>query len=327
LTGTPIENDLEELRALFDFVMPGFLGDAQGFRERYRLPIERDGDPERLRTLRARVGPFVLRRLKEEVARELPSKSTIVRPIDLDGAQRDLYESIRVAAHAKVRAIVRAKGLARATVDVLAALTKLRQVCCDPRLLPFDGSGAPAPSAKLEALLHMLEQLVPQGRRVLVFSQFTSMLALIAEELRTRRTPYLVLTGETSDRMGAIDAFERGDADVFLISLKAGGTGLNLVGADTVIHYDPWWNPAAKRQATDRAHRIGQDKPVIEYELIAAGSVEERILRMQSRKQALADAVLSGKGSGAGVFTMADVDDLFAPLEDLSPSADPSGRS
>jgi SNF2 family DNA or RNA helicase len=291
------------------------LGDANTFRSRFRGPIEKQGDLDRLETLRRRVAPFVLRRLKEEVATELPAKTTIIRPVELGGAQRDLYESIRVAAHARIRKVVRDKGIAASTVDVLGALTKLRQVCCDPRLLPFESAEPIEASSKYETLMGMLEEMLPQGRRVLVFSQFTSMLALIAAGLRERKIRYLSLTGDTQNRQEMVESFERGYADVFLISLKAGGTGLNLVGADTVIHYDPWWNPAAQRQATDRAHRIGQDKPVIVYELIAAGSVEERMLRLQLRKQALADGVLAGTEIERATLTQADVDGLFEPLE------------
>ena len=313
LSGTPVENNLEELWALFDFVMPGLLGDAGRFRGAFRWPIERDNNEERLQTLRDRVAPFVLRRLKDTVARDLPPKTEIVRTVDLRGDQRDLYESIRLAAHAAVRKAVKKKGLAASTIDILGALMKLRQVCCDPRLVPVKAAAQIERSAKFELLFEMLPEMLAQGRRILIFSQFTSMLALIGEELGQRRVPYVSLTGATANRQAAVDVFQNGKARVFLISLKAGGTGLNLTTADTVIHYDPWWNPAAQAQATDRAYRIGQTRPVFVYNLIVAGSVEERMLNLQRAKQALADGLLA---DGPQVdLSEHEVDDLFAPLE------------
>ncbi|RMG96181.1 MAG: DEAD/DEAH box helicase [Deltaproteobacteria bacterium] len=314
LSGTPIENDLEELRALFELAVPGLLGSRLSFREKFADPIERCGDTRRLEALRRRVAPFVLRRLKSEVATELPPKTEIVRHVDLGSAQRDLYESIRIAAHGAVRKAIRKKGLAGARLDILSALTKLRQVCCDPRLVPVGAAAHVAESAKLTALLEMIEDLRAAGRRALVFSQFTSMLALVSEAFEARGIEHLVLTGSSRDRQGLVDRFERGEGDVFLISLKAGGAGLNLTSADTVIHYDPWWNPAAQRQATDRVYRIGQTRPVHVYELIVSGSVEARMVALKRRKQALADA-LFGEGNGGG-FSEEDVEHLLAPLAD-----------
>ncbi|TPV96367.1 MAG: DEAD/DEAH box helicase [Myxococcales bacterium FL481] len=315
LTGTPIENNLEELRALFDVLMPGYLGDAASFRTRYRQPIERFGHQDRLDTLRRRVAPFVLRRVKDDVLTELPPKTETVRTVELGGQQRDLYESIRVAAHASVRGVVKKKGIAASTIDILGALMKLRQVCCDPRLVPVEAAVHVAESAKLEALIDMVLELRAAGRRMLVFSQFTSMMALISEALAAAGVEHLSLTGATRDRQGLVDDFEAGRGDVFLISLKAGGTGLNLTSADTVIHYDPWWNPAAQAQATDRAHRMGQRKPVFVYKLIVAGSVEEKMMGLQQRKAALADGLLSTQ-SGGLELSDADVDDLFAAMPD-----------
>jgi superfamily II DNA or RNA helicase len=315
LTGTPIENNLEELWSLFQFLMPGMLGTAEQFRQRFRTPIEQVGDDERLEALRERVAPFILRRLKETVASELPPKTVLVRPVELAGDQRDLYESIRIAAHADVRKVIRENTFARSTIAVLDALMKLRQVCCDPRLLAVPAARDVQGSAKYQALLSLLERQLAQGRRVLVFSQFTRMLALISEGLLERGVRHLTLTGQTTDRQARVDAFEQGKADVFLISLKAGGTGLNLVSADTVIHYDPWWNAAAQAQAEDRAYRIGQSRPVFVHNLIVAGSVEERMLRLQERKKHLADTLLGG-GGARSALTEHDVHDLFAPLGD-----------
>lgn len=325
LTGTPIENNLEELHAQFEFARPGLLGDAMFFRTRFRQPIEREGSEERLESLRKRVAPFILRRTKDMVVHDLPPKSEIVHAVELRGEQRDLYESIRIAAHAAVRGVIRKKGIAASTIDILGALMKLRQVCCDPRLVPVDAARRIQDSAKYEELMEMVPTLLSEGRRILLFSQFTSMLSLIGDGLRARGIRFLSLTGSTGDRQGKVDAFERGDADVFLISLKAGGTGLNLTSADTVIHYDPWWNPAAQRQATDRAYRIGQKKPVFVYNMIVAGSVEERMIAIQQRKQALADGVLAGGDHSAGL-TAAEVDHLFDPLEGEEGS-DPSAKT
>jgi len=312
LSGTPIENHLGELWSLFDFVLPGLLGSKQEFATTFRQPIEERGDAFRLEALRDRVRPYVLRRTKSLVAPELPAKTQLVRAVDLGGAQRELYESIRVAAHADVRRCIAANGLARSTIAILDALLKLRQVCCDPRLVNVDAAKGITSSAKLELLLEMIPQQLADGRRILVFSQFARMLGLISEALLARGIRHVALTGATVDRQRPIDAFQQGRADVFLISLKAGGTGLNLTGADTVIHYDPWWNPAAQAQASDRAHRIGQTRAVFVHDLVVAGSVEERMLSLQRFKRKLADAILEPGKHG---LTELDVDDLLAPLE------------
>jgi superfamily II DNA or RNA helicase len=323
LTGTPMENHLGEMWALFNFLMPGLLGDQRQFSRLYRTPIEKHGDGERRRSLTRRVAPFLLRRSKEMVAAELPPKTEILRTVELAGHQRDLYETIRVAMHEKVREEVSAKGLARSHIVILDALLKLRQVCCDPRLVKLEHAKRVTESAKLDLLLTIVPELLDEGRRILLFSQFTSMLALIEEELHKRKIAYALLTGDTQDRKGAIEAFQSGKVPLFLISLKAGGVGLNLTAADTVIHYDPWWNPAVENQATDRAHRIGQDKPVFVYKLIAAGSVEEKIVALQARKAALAEGILSGKGEAVAVITKADLDVLFEPLADTGNAAAP----
>jgi superfamily II DNA or RNA helicase len=312
LSGTPVENHLGELWALFDFLNPGLLGDADWFRHRFAVPIERGQNVERLRALREQVAPYILRRTKEEVARDLPPKTEIVRPIELGGAQRDLYESLRVAAHAEVRKVIAKKGLGGSAIAILDALMKLRQVCCDPRLVRGEAAMGVRESAKYDALMELIGQQLAQRRRVLVFSQFASMVNLIAQGLTARDVRWVALTGATVDRQGAVDTFQQRRADVFLITLKAGGTGLNLTTADTVIHYDPWWNPAVQAQATDRAYRIGQTRPVFVYNLIVAGSVEERMLALQRRKRQLADGILA-PSSGLPVSER-EVDGLFAPL-------------
>ena len=315
LTGTPIENHLGELWSLFDFLNPGLLGSKDEFAAMFRAPIEDKGDAVRLAALRERVRPFILRRTKDAVAPELPQKTQLVRAVELAGAQRELYEGIRVAAHADVRAHIRQRGLAASTIAILDALLKLRQVCCDPRLVACDAARGVTGSAKLDVLLELLASQLADGRRILVFSQFARMLGLISEALLARGVRHVALTGATTDRDKPIDAFQSGRADVFLISLKAGGAGLNLTAADTVIHYDPWWNPAAQAQATDRAHRIGQTKPVFVHDLIVAGSVEERMLALQRRKRMLASAILEAGQGVTGMLDERDIDDLLAPLE------------
>jgi superfamily II DNA or RNA helicase len=318
LSGTPVENSLGELWSIFEVLNPGLLGDADWFRHRFTNPIEREGNQERMASLRAQVAPYILRRTKEEVARDLPPKTEIVRPVELRGTQRDLYESLRVAVHAEVRQAIRRKGLAASAITILDALMKLRQVCCDPRLLPGETAQEVRESAKHDLLMELLGQQLERGRRVLVFSQFASMLALIGHSLRRAGIRYTELTGATADRQRAVDTFEQRRAEVFLISLKAGGTGLNLTSADTVIHYDPWWNPAAQAQATDRAHRIGQTRPVFVYQLIVAGSVEERMLTLQRRKQQLADGLLGRQVQPSLPLSPGEVEQLFSPISDDS---------
>lgn len=316
MTGTPLENHLGELWALFDAVEPGLLGSERQFARFYRVPIEKHGDTDRSQRLSRRIAPLLLRRRKEDVLTELPEKTEIVQRLELEGAQRELYETLRLAQHERVREAMRERGLAQSGIVVIDALLKLRQVCCDPRLVKLDSARRTEDSAKLEALLERLDTLIGEGRRVLVFSQFAQMLALIAEALDARGVGHLMLTGQTPGgaRADLVRRFQDGEAPVFLISLKAGGTGLNLTAADAVIHYDPWWNPAVEAQATDRAHRLGQDKPVFVYKLICAGTVEEKIQALQARKAGLADAVLEGTGTGALHLDESDLAELFAPL-------------
>ena len=343
LSGTPLENHLGELWSLMDFVSPGLLGTETQFREHYRNPIEKRQETQQADHLARRVRPFILRRTKLQVAQDLPAKTETLLRVELDGMQRDLYETVRATMDSKLREAIARQGLARSQIVVLDALLKLRQVCCDPRLLKFKGSApadalpreadeavfddpaddalelgavpavASAPSAKLELLCDLLPTLAEEGRRILVFSQFTEMLALIEPELVRLGLDYVKLTGETQQRGEVVRSFQEGTAPVFLISLKAGGVGLNLTAADTVILYDPWWNPAVEQQAIDRAYRIGQDKPVFVYKLVASGTVEEKMLELQARKAGLADALLSGV-AGSAALTAQDFEELFKPL-------------
>ncbi len=314
LTGTPLENHLGELWSQFDFLLPGFLGDLRQFTRYWRTPIEKGGDPQRRDLLARRIRPFILRRKKEDVAQELPPKTTIIRSVELEGSQRDLYETVRAAMDAKVREEIASKGFARSQIVILDALLKLRQVCCDPRLVKALSARKVKERAKLDLLMAMLPELVDEGRRILIFSQFTSMLSLIEDELVANDLTYVKLTGETVDRETVIRRFQEEDVPIFLISLKAGGVGLNLTQADTVIHYDPWWNPAVENQATDRAHRLGQDKPVFVYKLVVAGSIEEKILALQERKAELAAGILSDDRGAEVKFGTEDLAALFEPL-------------
>jgi SNF2 family DNA or RNA helicase len=312
LSGTPLENHLGELWSLFDFLAPGLLGDSKSFGRRFRAPIEKGGDAERQTLLAQRIAPFLLRRTKAEVASDLPPKTEIAETIEMAEPQRAIYEAIRLAMHAKVREAVAKRGLAGSGIIILDAMLKLRQACCDPRLVKLaTAKAAKAGSAKLERLLEMLPQLLEEGRRVLLFSQFTSMLALIEAELARLALPYVLLTGDTRDRATPVRRFQGGEVKLFLISLKAGGVGLNLTAADTVIHYDPWWNPAVEDQATDRAHRIGQDKPVFVHRLITAGTIEEKMDVLKQRKQALAAGVLGAAAGTAVGLNEADLDMLL----------------
>ncbi|MDO5288344.1 MAG: DEAD/DEAH box helicase [Pseudomonadota bacterium] len=315
LSGTPMENHLGELWSLFHFLMPGFLGSARQFNQWFRTPIEKHGQTEPLAALRQRVAPFMLRRAKREVATDLPPKQESTATITLDEPQANLYETIRLATEKTVRDALADKGLARSRIQVLDALLKLRQVCCDPRLVPTAAARRVKSSAKLQWLRATLPALIAEGRRVLLFSQFTSMLALIEQELPSLGLPWTKLTGQTQQRDAAMARFTRGEVPLFLISLKAGGTGLNLTQADTVIHYDPWWNPAAEQQATDRAHRIGQTQSVMVYKLVAEGTIEERILALQARKAALAEGVYSAASARQQpLLTESDLAELLKPL-------------
>ncbi|MCB9587932.1 MAG: hypothetical protein H6718_21180 [Polyangiaceae bacterium] len=312
VTGTPLENHLGEVWSQFAFAVPGALGSERAFAQAFRSPIEKHGDAARMEALRRRVAPLLLRRTKEEVAKELPPKTVITHHIEFGAPQRDLYEAVRKLVDKQVREEIARRGLALSRIVVLDALLKLRQVCCDPSLVKTN-QRRNVPSAKRKFLSELLQTLLSEGRRVLIFSQFVEMLELLLADLLDAGIPYAYLTGSTVNRKTQIELFQSGEVPVFLISLKAGGVGLNLTAADTVIHYDPWWNPAVEAQATDRAHRIGQEKPVFVHRLIARGTVEEKIVALQARKADLAEALLSG-GARALQLDEALLDDLLAPL-------------
>lgn len=317
LTGTPMENSLTDLWSLFDWLIPGLLGDRKTFRTQVVLPVEKEGNSYAQARLNRRIQPFLMRRTKDQVALDLPAKTEITELIPLGGRQQALYETVRLAMDARVRDAIATRGINGSQITILDALLKMRQVCCDPSLLK--DSVHVVESAKRERLMEMLEALVQEGRKVLVFSQFVEMLRLIEADILTRGWSYEWLTGETVDRDDAVTRFQDGKAPIFLISLKAGGVGLTLTAADTVILYDPWWNPAVERQAMDRAHRIGQTKAVFVYRLVAEGTVEEAILALQARKQTLADALFEGRTSEGFDFDQDSIAELFRPIgKDLS---------
>jgi len=315
MTGTPIENNLLELWSQFDFVLPGMLGDQKKFTKYFRHPIEKANSIERKHALASWIKPFILRRTKDTVALELPAKTVVVQTVELEGAQRDFYETVRVTMLDHVRQEIKLKGFEKCQILILDALLKLRQACCDPRLVKLKSARTVTESAKLDALFDLLVPLVDEGRKIILFSQFTSMMDLIIDEMQARQIEFVQIRGDTTDRATPVKRFQNGEVPVFILSLKAGGTGLNLTAADTVILYDPWWNPAVEDQAMDRAHRIGQINPVFVYKLVTKDTIEERIQELQKKKRALCRAILDNENDGTARFTEADLELLFRPLE------------
>jgi len=312
LTGTPIENRLSEIWSIFEFVSPGLLGPLPKFEEKFARPIDQ-GDSKTAARLRATIHPFILRRTKVEVAKDLPAKIEVDKIIDLAPDQRAIYLQVLREVRAQVLGEVERSGMAKSQLHILAALTKLRQAACDPRLLGLPREFSHEDSGKLSALRELIDEVESGGHKVLVFSQFVSMLKLVREALDEDKVRYEYLDGSTIDRADRVDRFQEDPTlPVFLISLKAGGSGLNLTAADTVIHFDPWWNPAVEDQASDRAHRIGQKKVVTVYRLIAAGTIEEKILQLKQKKKDLVATVLTEDAGGAKRLTKEDIDDLFS---------------
>ena len=312
LSGTPMENHLGELWSIFDFLMPGFLGTLSFFKKQYQTPIEKENDFLVQEKLKRKIAPFMLQRTKDEVLDELPEKIEIVQKVTFGKKQALLYENVRLTMEQKVRDAVADKGLSRSHITILDALLKLRQICCDPSLLSISEAAKVKESAKLETLFELVEELLSEGRKILVFSQFTSMLKIIQESLDEKNINYALLTGQTRKRDEVIEKFKKPDCNIFLISLKAGGVGLNLVEADTVIHYDPWWNPAVENQATDRAHRIGQTKTVFVYKLVVENSIEEKIVKLQEKKKSLQDGMYDTNKEETEKFDAEDLIDLLS---------------
>ncbi len=311
LTGTPIENRLSEIWSIFEFVSPGLLGPLPRFEEKFGRPIDQ-GDSKAAARLRSIIHPFILRRTKNEVAKDLPPKIEVDKLIDLAPDQKAIYLQVLREVRAQVMGEVERVGMAKSQLHILAGLTKLRQAACDPRLLGLPREFSHDDSGKLQAIRELIDEVESGGHKVLVFSQFVSMLKLIREALDEDKIRYEYLDGSTIDRAERVDRFQLDPTiSVFLISLKAGGSGLNLTAADTVIHFDPWWNPAVEDQASDRAHRIGQKKVVTVYRLVAAGTIEEKILQLKQKKKDLVASVLSEDQGGGKLLTRDDLDDLF----------------
>ena len=296
LTGTPIENRLSELWSIFDYLMPGFLYGYDVFKKEMESPIAKSKDEDATKRLKRMVSPFILRRLKQDVLKDLPDKMEEVRYAKMEQAQQHLYDAQVVHMLDTING-QSDESFQKNKIQVLSELTKIRQICCDPSLLLEDYDGE---SAKREACMDLIRSAIEGEHKILLFSQFTSMLELLEKDLHKEKIAYYKITGATpkEKRLELVSAFNEDETPVFLISLKAGGTGLNLIGADVVIHYDPWWNLAVQNQATDRAHRIGQTKVVSVYKLIVKNSIEEKILRMQESKKNLADEILSGENGG-----------------------------
>jgi len=314
LTGTPMENSVTDLWSVMDFLMPGYLGGADAFRRRYEQPISAGAEEGEaaLARLRRKLRPFLMRRMKRDVARELPPKIERVATCALSADQQRVYAELIESSRRRIADSVAAHGFERSRMEILRTLLRLRQVCCHLDLLRLDDLCAEAPSAKMDLLLELLDEALDGGHRVLLFSQFVSMLTILRAELDRRQWRYCYLDGATQNRLAEVKRF---NADrripVFLISLKAGGSGLNLVGADMVIHYDPWWNPAVEDQATDRAYRIGQHRTVYSVKLIARDTVEERVVALQRRKQKLIDAAVEAGGAAIGRMTWDDVKEIL----------------
>jgi SNF2 family DNA or RNA helicase len=311
LSGTPVENHLADLWAIFDFLAPGFLGKLSEFQKTFVRPIE-DGDRGALEALRARIRPFIMRRRKEDVAKELPPKTEQTLFVNMGRTQLGLYNRILKAARSEIMGRIDEVGLEKSQMTILAALTRLRQICCDPKLLGLPDMATLPGSAKLDAFKELIADAIGSGSKVLVFSQFVEMQKIIGAALEEMKIEYLWLHGGTKNREELVKTFQtKYGPPVFLISLKAGGSGLTLTEADTVIHYDPWWNPAVEDQATDRAHRIGQEKPVNVYRLVCEDTVEQKMVELGMRKREVAESALGRDTTGGKKLTMDDVEALL----------------
>ncbi|MDD3013631.1 MAG: DEAD/DEAH box helicase, partial [Candidatus Gastranaerophilales bacterium] len=314
LSGTPIENRISELWSVFDFLMPGFLYDLDEFNYRYAVPIQERGDKSVESRLKKQIFPFILRRMKRDVAKDLPDKIENIAYCKMTPEQKDLYLEVLDSTREEVFQRIAENGLEKNRMSIFAALLRLRQICNHPRLYDKEGIKQINESGKFEHLKEMLEEIISEGHRILLFSQFVQMLDIVKDWFDKTGIKYEYLTGETKNRQEKVERFNSDDSiPVFLISLKAGGTGLNLTGADYVIHYDPWWNPAVEDQATDRAHRIGQTKKVFVYRMITKGSIEEKIMKLKERKRDLVDSIISVDRSIGKALTYEDLKDILTP--------------
>ena len=313
LSGTPIENRLEELWSIFDFLMPGFLFDKNEFNYRYVTPIMEREDKTVEKRLKSQIYPFILRRMKRDVAKDLPDKIENVAYCELTPEQKDFYMEVMDSTREELFKSIEEKGIEKSRMSIFSALLRLRQICCHPRLYDKENIKGIKESGKFEQLKVMLEEIIAEKHRVLLFSQFVDMLDIVKEWLTKAGIKHEYLTGSTKDRQEVVERFNSDPTiPIFLISLKAGGTGLNLTGADYVIHYDPWWNPAVEDQATDRAYRIGQTKKVFVYRMITKGTVEEKIQKLKSRKRDLVDSVISVDRNIGKSLTYEDLKDIFS---------------
>ena len=311
LTGTPIENSLAELWSIFDFIMPGYLFSYRKFKNTYEMPIIKGEDENAMQKLKMLIEPFVLRRTKKEVLKELPDKTVTVLNNEMCEEQRNLYINYLARAKQEVAEKVKLNGYEKSKMQILAALTRLRQICCHPGLFINDYNEG---SSKLDQCMEIVKEAVKSGHKILLFSGYTSMFEIIEKELNKEQIRYLKLTGSTKvdERIKMVDEFNQNpEIQVFLIFLKAGGTGLNLTGADMVIHYDPWWNLSTENQATDRAYRIGQKNNVQVYKLITKNSIEEKIYELQEKKSKLADNMLETNTVFVNKLTKEDILKLF----------------
>lgn len=312
LTGTPIENSLSELWSIFDFIMPGYLFGYKKFKEVYETPIIKDKDERAMQKLKMLIEPFVLRRIKTDVLTELPDKTISILNNEMKGEQEKIYISYMQIARKEAMQEIEENGFEKSQIRILALLTRLRQICCHPSLFLENYKGE---SSKLNQCIEIVKDAIQAGHKILLFSGYTSMFEIIEKELKKNDIKYFKLTGQTKvgERIQLVDEFnESPNVKIFLISLKAGGTGLNLIGADMVIHYDPWWNLSAENQATDRTYRIGQKKNVQVYKLITKNSIEEKIYELQQRKAKLMDDMLSTKQTFINKLTKEEVMSLFA---------------
>ncbi len=311
LTGTPIENSLAELWSIFDFIMPGYLFGYRKFKNTYETPIIKGEDEAAMSKLKMLIEPFVLRRNKKEVLKELPEKTVTVLDNEMGEEQRNIYLNYLLRAKQEISEQIDLNGYESSRMQILAALTRLRQICCHPSLFIKDYNEG---SSKLEQCMEIVQEAVNGGHKILLFSGYTSMFEIIEKELKQSNIKYFKLTGSTKveERMKLVDEFnENPEIQVFLISLKAGGTGLNLTGADMVIHYDPWWNVSTENQATDRAYRIGQRNNVQVYKLITKNSIEEKIYKLQEKKAKLADEMLDTKTKFVSKLSKEEIMELF----------------
>lgn len=311
MTGTPIENSLAELWSIFDYIMPGYLFTYKKFKQLYEIPIIKDNDQNMINKLKMMIEPFVLRRVKKEVLKELPEKSVTILNSEMEGEQLKIYMSYLAQARNEAIQEINNNGIEKSQIKILALLTRLRQICCHPSLFIENYTGE---SSKLNQCIEIVKDAVKGGHKILIFSGYTSMFNIIEGNLNKEGIKYYKLTGKTKvdERVSLVEDFNNNeDVKVFLISLKAGGTGLNLIGADMVIHYDPWWNMSAENQATDRAYRIGQKNNVQVYKLITKNSIEEKIYNLQEKKSKLIDSMLSTETTFINKLSKEDIMNLF----------------